>query len=80
MVDTGSIFFIILKSELMLFYPSAIISPTRQVLKGIAGHLLDLLEQCKIPIVYSDNLIINCDFLVSVFDLSTLRLNTENFI
>ena len=43
----GSVFSIIPKTEPMLFYPSAIISPTRHVLKGITGHSLYLVGQCK---------------------------------
>ena len=58
-IDKGSEFSITPKSELMLFYPSTIISPTRHVLKGITGHSLDLVGQCKIPIIDSDNFLIN---------------------
>ena len=74
-VSLGSVFSIISKFKLMLFYPSAIISLTQKVLKGITGHSLNLGGKCKTPIMDSDNLIINCDFLVSASDLSILRLN-----
>ena len=60
----------------MLVYPPAISSPTRQVPKGIIGHSKYLVGQRKILIIYSDNSIINCDFLVSVSDPSSLGLNT----
>ena len=75
-IDTGGVFSIIHKPELILFYPSEIISPTRQVLEGIAGHSLDLVGQCIIPIMHSDNSVTNYDFLVSISDSFILLLNT----
>ena len=54
-IDTGSVFSIIQKSELMLFYPSAILNPTHNILKGNTSHSLDLVGQYKIPVIDFDS-------------------------
>ncbi|CAL8073117.1 unnamed protein product [Calicophoron daubneyi] len=62
--DTASVVSIISQTDLVAFYPSAVVIPKTTIVKGITGHSPPVVGSCALRLVIIHSGAVSCQFLV----------------